>query len=184
MENLSDILVEATRLVGQEYFHLDRDGGDPVYRERVYCYELYHQMRLRWPPDSEFRLNGEVDKSAHPILSKIGIGRRKPDFLVHQPGYMEGNSTIIEVKPSHAGESGIAKDLKTLTLFINNAGYRRAIYLIYGYDAYERIPAVEEIATTTDPLAQTELWVHSEPGRSAALLLTLQAKNAANEVHQ
>jgi hypothetical protein len=43
-------------------------GGLPAYRERVYCYELYHQMRRRWPLNCEYSLNGEVDKRGHPYL--------------------------------------------------------------------------------------------------------------------
>ena len=45
MNELSDVLADATRSIEAEYFHLSIDGGGPVYRERVYCYELYHQMR-------------------------------------------------------------------------------------------------------------------------------------------
>jgi hypothetical protein len=26
------------------------DGGPPVFSERVYRYDLYHQMHCRWPP--------------------------------------------------------------------------------------------------------------------------------------
>jgi len=36
------------------YFHINIDGGDAIYRERVYCYELYHQVRNRWPREFLF----------------------------------------------------------------------------------------------------------------------------------
>ncbi len=63
MEELDHILAEATSAIEADYFRLPIDGGIPVFRERVYCYELYHQMRSRWPPRSQCRylLNGEVD---------------------------------------------------------------------------------------------------------------------------
>ena len=48
MEQLTDILRQATAAIGRDYFLLPIHGAAPVYRERVYCYELYHQMRLRW----------------------------------------------------------------------------------------------------------------------------------------
>ena len=43
-------LTAATAAVGSEYFLLPvarADGGEPLllYRERVYSYELYHQLR-------------------------------------------------------------------------------------------------------------------------------------------
>ncbi|RHW18243.1 hypothetical protein D1610_07140 [Sphingomonas gilva] len=45
---------------------------------------------------------------------------------------MAGNFAVIEVKCEHAGKAGIAKDLETLSFFVNEFGYQRAIYLIYG----------------------------------------------------
>jgi hypothetical protein len=43
-------------------------------------------------------LNGELGKSAHPILTGLGAGKLKVDFLVHQPGDMTGNYAAIEIK--------------------------------------------------------------------------------------
>ena len=57
MKQLTRILEEATASIASAYFRLPIDGGGPVYRERVYCYELYHQMRLRWPRRGPFMLN-------------------------------------------------------------------------------------------------------------------------------
>jgi hypothetical protein len=67
MQQLTQILRDATAAVSQEYFLLPIHGADPVFRERVYCYELYHQMRLLWP-GGPYRLNGEADKRAHPYF--------------------------------------------------------------------------------------------------------------------
>jgi hypothetical protein len=89
MQELSDVLQAATSAIEPMYFRLEIDGGDPVYRERVYCYELYHQMRLRWPNGCPYYLNGEIDKAAHPILMQLGAAHAKPDLLIHQPGYMQ-----------------------------------------------------------------------------------------------
>jgi hypothetical protein len=123
MRDLNTILRKATANIGEMYFHLHIDGGDaPIFRERVYCYELYHQMRLLWPKTTKYFLNGEVDKSAHPILIEIDADNAKPDFLVHTPGFMDGNFAIIEVKHIYAlkqDKKGIIKDLKTLTKFID-----------------------------------------------------------------
>ncbi|WP_152977678.1 hypothetical protein [Bradyrhizobium pachyrhizi] len=48
MQELTDLLSEATAAIEPGYFRLSVHGGLPVYRERVYCNELYHQMRKRW----------------------------------------------------------------------------------------------------------------------------------------
>ena len=68
MQELTQILGDATAAIASEFFLLPIHGGNSVYRERVYCYELYHQMRRLWPPDCPYRLNGEVDKRAHPYF--------------------------------------------------------------------------------------------------------------------
>jgi hypothetical protein len=68
MEQFTQILREATAAIPPEYFLLPIHGGDSVYRERVYCYEFYHQMRRLWPPDCPYRLNGEVDKRSIPTF--------------------------------------------------------------------------------------------------------------------
>ncbi len=174
MNELTPILQEATAGVEPMYFNLNIDGGDPVFRERVYCYELYHQMRKNWPINSPYFLNGELDKRAHPILRELGADHAKPDLLVHTPGAMAGNYAIIEVKHSTAAE-GIRKDLKTLDLFVRRVGYQRAIYLIYGNDANARgVGRIEAIANEFQELMPIELWLHSEVGRPATHSTTLQ----------
>jgi len=131
--NIEQLVAEATENIERNYFQLPVDGQeDPIYRERVYCYELYHQLRLRWPSDTEYELSGEVDKSGHPLVRGNDLDRVKPDLLVHVPGDMGGNHTIIEIKPITASRNGIAKDLSTLTAFRRYAEYGKAIYLFYG----------------------------------------------------
>lgn len=169
MEEFSDLLASATAHIEPGFFRLSIHGGPAVYRERVYCYELYHQMRRRWPKESAFTLNGEVDKIAHPILSQLGAAGYKPDLLVHQPGYMGGNHAVIEVKSALAAYRSVKKDLNTLVLFRRNVGYARAIYLIYGEEAEDdladRIAAKAEMYA---PDVSIELWFHTaalEPAR-------------------
>ncbi|MCC6968047.1 MAG: hypothetical protein IT391_17385 [Nitrospira sp.] len=65
-------LKKATREVPQGYFQLPVAGQTlPIYRERVYCYELYYQLRVALPDDFQFSLAGEVDKSGHPIFALL-----------------------------------------------------------------------------------------------------------------
>jgi len=129
--NIEQLIADATKHIEQNYFQLPIDGQeDPIYRERVYCYELYHQLRSRWPVNTNYELSGEVDKSGHPLIRNNNLDRVKPDLLVHIPGDMRGNYTIIEVKPITANRDGIAKDLSTLTAFRRHADYEKAIYFL------------------------------------------------------
>ncbi|MCC7333855.1 MAG: hypothetical protein IT422_02090 [Pirellulaceae bacterium] len=173
MNVLSEILQTATAGVEARYFHLQVAGGTPVYRERVYCYELYHQMRKNWPVDCQFHLNGEVDKQAHPILRRLGADSAKPDFLIHNPGAMERNYAIIEVKHSMA-RAGVEKDLRTLDLFVREVRYQRAIYLIYGSQANtEGVEQIKAIANNLQINTPIEMWLHSEVNQQAKHYATL-----------
>jgi hypothetical protein len=172
MKELCQVLSEATGLIEGRYFHLAVYGsGRPIYRERVYCYELYHQMRKRWPSNCPYYLNGEVDKRSHPTLSELGVGGI-PDFLVHQPGNMSGNYAIIEVKNACAKSFG--NDLQKLSIFFAKAEYRRAIYLVYGDEADDRlVNKIIRCARKIPNLAPIELWVHREVGKPAVQRDTL-----------
>ena len=125
-------LMKAMQNIDSHYFQLHFSGSEALkYRERVYCYELYHQLRLLLGDDFPYKLDGELDKKSH-ICYPNG---EKPDFVIHIPGKMEQNLVVIEVKPvtvkDHIKELG--KDFDKLKMFISEeAKYYRAIMLIYG----------------------------------------------------
>jgi len=81
-EKFVGILKEATSRIEHEYFLLPVAGHeDVIYRERVYCYELYHRMREVFEEcEFPYSLAGEVDKNGHPIIYKK-IGGLKPDII-------------------------------------------------------------------------------------------------------
>lgn len=174
MDWLSNTIIKATSGVTDIYFLLHIHGRDPIYRERVYCYELYHQMRLAWPKDNKYVINGEVDKSGHQLIRGNGLNNVKPDLLVHTPGDMSGNYAVIEVKPINALSQNILKDLKTLTAFRRHAGYKRGIFLIYGsgnIDAiFEKIIDFSKSQESIDILL-IEIWWHQRPGEHATRIV-------------
>jgi len=119
------------------YFKTNVYGSEQsISRERIYCYELYHQMRKQLGDDFPFRLDGELDKQNHPEIHDI-IGPKKPDFVVHVLGDMSKNLVIVEVKRLVAEIGEIKEDIVTLQEFLDNAAYFRAILLIFG-DGYSR----------------------------------------------
>ncbi len=129
-----DILLDATCKVGDDYFQVLTAGDeDPIYRERVYCYELYHCIREIMGWKFYYQLDGELDKAGHPLIHKY-VGSVKPDFLVHRHGEMNKNLVAIEVKPINASRDKIEKDITTLCNFLKFAHYYRAVYLIYGQE--------------------------------------------------
>ncbi len=124
-------LMKAIQNIDSHYFQLPvTDSDEPIYRERVYCYELFHQLRCVLGDDFSYKLHGEVDKSNHPIIRDD----KKPDFIVHNPGNMS-NLVVIEVKPVTVKDkiAKLREDIDKLKMFITSkASYYRAIMLIYG----------------------------------------------------
>lgn len=121
----------ASAAVSDEYFQLPIAAGDAVYRERVYCYELYHCLRRDWG-DFPFSLGGEIDKSGHPLFRDGPYARAKPDFLTHRPGAMDANLGCVEVKSSVQSVEALIADLRKLVWFREHAGYFGGILLIFG----------------------------------------------------
>lgn len=111
----------------------------------------------------------------HPTLTALGAAGFKPDLLVHNPGDMEGNHAIIEVKSVQAARQNAEKDLNTLALFKSEVRYARAIYLIYGEEIdgamLDRIAARYVAMKLTAPI---ELWFHVAPGEPAFLAHVLE----------
>jgi len=127
-------LKKACEKIDNDYIEFKIFGSEWKYKERVYCYELYHQLRCILGESSSYKLNGEVDKARHPIIQKA-LSAKKPDFIVHVSGEMDKNLVVIEVKSVTTAKksfSKLKKDLETLEGFLDKANYKNAIMLIYG----------------------------------------------------
>jgi hypothetical protein len=169
VNEFTDVFVHATAAIGPEYFLLPIHGGESRYRERVYCYELYHQARLRWPPGTRYFLNGEIDKRSHPYFAGEADAP-KPDFVVHVPGTGD-NYAVMEVKTRMAVAADIRVDIGKLTRFRTEFGYRRAVYLIYGETPDEAAARVQKADVTDAQIELVEIWGHPEVGRPASRAL-------------
>ncbi len=163
-------LIEAGTKIDSLYFKLPVVFAEkPIFRERVYCYELYHQLRCILGDDFPYALNGEVDKASHHILK----GAEKPDFIVHTPGNMNNNLAVIEVKPIRARPSEIKKDIEKLQKFLRYK-YYRAIMLLYG----DNCSAVENIQCHIDNLLKEHaehiilIW-HKKPKEKPRVVLNV-----------
>lgn len=126
-------LKESISDIGEDHFLVKRYMASSVYRERVYCYELYYQWRKRTLCYPQYVIHGELDKSGHEgILSNSHC---VPDFLVHKPGDMD-NLIVMEVK-SIDGYKDYKRDLQMLQKFKKKVNYKMAIWLIFGDDHIE-----------------------------------------------
>ena len=110
--------------------------------ERVFCYELYHQMRTRMPPTAgatdglpALALQGEVRKTLiGPYLSaRTGANALKkeyiPDLLLHRPGTFENQFAAVEVKTTpRLSWPHIRGDLDKLVEFVTSYQYEMGVF--------------------------------------------------------
>lgn len=132
-----DILIKIGENIDQHYFRIQTAGNEEyVFRERVYCYELYHRLREKLPSDFYYKLDGELDKRGQEFFRRKKM-KYIPDFIVHIPGDKRENLVIIEVKQINRDNlkiDDIKSDIEKLIRFIDEVGYFRGIMLIYSDD--------------------------------------------------
>ncbi len=132
-----------------EYFLIptsfDKKG---IPRERVFCYELYYQLRKELGNDFPYSLHGELSKQGH--LEIDTSNQKVPDFLIHVPGRWDRNEVIIEVK-NQVYCMDIRDDILKINSFINKVNYHFGILLIYNHSFKETIDSFDcEFPSTFD----------------------------------
>ena len=148
------LIKRAMAHVEAKYILLEVAGGNPKHRERVYCYELYHQMRClqeQCALQNKFTINGEIDKRGPQEVDEDF----NPDFVMHTPKSMKNNGCVVEVKVRSNSnsrvidENGVLKDLKTITCMLHCYEYQ--------YGALIFVDVTEEEAT---PILQAAKIAH------------------------
>ena len=144
VESFVEMIEDSLENVGDEYYKITTTyESSGIVRERVFCYELYHQMRLVQSARglTDVQIHGEIDKSGHVAFDRNA--RKNPDFVFHIPGMMQGNAIVVEVKGKIEGnyQEGVYKDIVTLSKFTDNKHYYHSGVLIiynYTYDEFLR----------------------------------------------
>jgi UDP-2,4-diacetamido-2,4,6-trideoxy-beta-L-altropyranose hydrolase len=152
--------------IDKKYFKISIfDSGNKKlkYRERVYCYEAYHQLRCKLY-NSDFILFGEEDKRGNDDKTKKYD--KIPDFIFHVPGE-ERNYIIIEVKSVLTREVDLEKDYDKIKTFLKKRKYKYGILLIFGYEIDNKniINSIEKIKTKIieDKIENVKLIWHKKP---------------------
>jgi len=125
-----DLIKTALSQIGSDYFKVKttyKKSG--IVRERVFCYEFYHQIR-KIMTDSDLKLNSEIDKRGHPDFAPGGW--KNPDFVIHTPGTNENNTFIIEVKGKLEPKK-IGEDIKKIITFIEEYQYTAGVFVLYNH---------------------------------------------------
>jgi hypothetical protein len=156
-------LKTATSRISTNYFLLPVAGKDrPIKRERVYCYELYHQLRIALN-GSDLTLTAEPDKRGNPDF--LDGKKPNPDFIFHTPGRHEDNTVVVEVE-CRLDKKHLIKDLMNLKL-MKEKGYRVLVLLLF---AVPRVPwpSLKSAASEAEiNLNEFVVILHQEAGREA-----------------
>lgn len=148
IEKYLNIITEALNHVEDQYYNLETTYEPTgIVRERVFCYELYHQIRCIQTKQNETRLslNGEIDKRGHLEFDKDD--QKNPDFVFHIPGKMLDNTFVIEIKGSIKTSSYVdacVKDFQTLELFVHKYKYKMGIFILYNHTLAEFITVINK----------------------------------------
>jgi hypothetical protein len=144
------------RTILQEY--LERYG------ERVFCYELYHQVRTLMDEHAQnhphtfrnIKLQSELKKDyiGQIVADYFGVqaldSEYIPDFLLHSPGNFDNQHLIIEVKSNpKLAFSGMTDDLLKIQQFINRYQYEKGVFLTINTNP-KRISSTLVLDTTKD----------------------------------
>ena len=174
LDQFLTLLLSACGHIGSAYFQLPVAGQeDPEYRERVYAYELYHQLRSRWPDSlTRYTLGGEVDKNGHRLVRGNLLDKVKPDLIVHIPGTMDHNLAVIEIKPWAFALGGVRTDVLKLAAFCDSSRglYAAGYFHVYGSGDDDIQPLLNEFrntAASVDEHDKLHLVLHKRSGERA-----------------
>lgn len=129
-------LAEALEAIRPNYFEIKVQMVKGIRKkicERMFSYELYHQLRLKLRDIDPWQLSPELSKRGNDIMNTSKI----PDLLLHQPGNKKRNLYVIEIKSITGSLAGFKKDSETLKHFIDNK-YVQGFFIIFGKRPYKR----------------------------------------------
>lgn len=163
----------AVNRVGSGYFG---------YAERVYCYELYHFLRVAMHHHE--RVNGPIGNIyLHSELVKAVIStdiaqryevwplsaQRMPDFLFHTPGNFDNQVAAIEVKVSPTLSSAdLIDDLKKLTELRQNYLYDLGIFHCVNIES-DRLRMLLQRANAYDMVLDQDILVECKSSHGAPI---------------
>ncbi len=179
MKNMNRYIQKITQAldrIERPYFKLETTyEPSGIVRERVFCYELYHQLRLSMGNDLGLTLNGEIDKRGH--IDFDPEHRKNPDFVFHIPGQHKGNTIVMEVKGRIDTPEDIVKDFKTITTFVDRYQYQLGVFLLYNHSFAELSESLSNFKKVSMmPAINNILVITKEAHNIPAMIITPNQK--------
>ncbi len=145
-EEIVSLICDSMGKVGKAYINVSvYNEPTSIRRERIYCYELYHQMRKEY--DKRIRrsslwkklcINAEADKSG---IRNYALGIN-PDFIIHQQGTIALNVCTVEVKVRMNSSAGIKKDFESISDMMHKLNYQTGVFVLVGSSLDEFINSI------------------------------------------
>lgn len=184
----------ALKNVKDDFWILPRAYNGSAIRERAFCYELYHQLRMYQLDLRDNRLNGlldltvtgEIDKNGYSVLKTDE--QKNPDFVFHKAGESCSNEVVMEVKGRIDGRyiEEIIKDFDTLALFIAHPylHYNIGVFLLYSKTMQELKRLIRENFCKIQENTQTRANASITDGEISKriILVTQTAKSCVPEI--
>lgn len=160
-------LFKSIAAVGEDYFRITRHEAPRCMRERVYCYELYHQLRCR-TANSGYTLHAEIDKRGQYVDAP------NPDLIVHRPGTAD-NWMVLEVKCSSKSRTlrldDARSDINKLKRFTeSDPFYQQGLFLIAGPHLSASMQAPSRWQSMLGLNTRVSVLWHQEVGREPVWL--------------
>jgi hypothetical protein len=112
-----DVLVKAISEIRNSFLRTPTIA-EPIEGERVFCYELYHQLRLLLGDDLDIAGKTIKKKEIFDSLTSNQI----PDLIIHSQGNLERQDMVVEVKTNSStikNKDKVFNDLKKLYDYLN-----------------------------------------------------------------
>jgi hypothetical protein len=163
------------------------------YNERVFCYELYHQLRNKLDAEGKdflgnTTLQGELKKiQVEQFVRKLGLRQLTeefiPDFVMHSSGSAKEHHFVIEVKcDPDVSKEEILSDLKKIDEFIDKFNYKRGIFLTTNANPENLASRIGKIFDEIGKLNFSQICLVSKPSRYEKNLVWNWKKGGWEEV--
>lgn len=108
---------EALLSIAPEYFQATLPTEATMYSERMFAYEFYHQIRLRFQ-DEIWYVNGEFRKGLYLAGVQFEQDTVIPDIVLHRSDTLKENIAVFEIKVApNTSTSALLHDLRKLGMY-------------------------------------------------------------------
>ncbi|GBR06880.1 hypothetical protein HW511_13775 [Asaia siamensis] len=169
-KEILELLKRALKNVSADYVLLGHPSELDIFVERVFAYELYHQMRLLFR-DKHGVVNGEYRKYLKLIPDIDNNKTYIPDLVVHQPSTLDRNFLAIEIKTSPSlNRNDLKRDLGKLEFYtrppkLEGLGFQLGVMLIVNYDIEKEITCdkslKDELRSFLEKYPRNSIWTLS-----------------------